>query len=90
MKRKAPIQTGPIGPNTNITALMQRRFRAITSGAYNNFALMSCFLDGKPTSCIVAVNNDTDGTVSLAPLFVFVTDDILARLTDHEGQAAKK
>jgi len=74
--------------DTNITPEMQEAFEAIASGQYDNFALFSCYLDGKPTAAIVSVSNDpVSGRVYFSPLFVAVTDDIGGRLTDHDGIA---
>lgn len=77
-----------IGPKTNIKVDVQAHFDALVSGKHNNFALFSCFLDGKPTSAICAINLDpnTDEIV-IKPLFVAVTDDM--NLTDHDGTPPK-
>ena len=70
---------------TNITSEVKEAFEAIASGKHDNFALFSCFLDGKPTSAIVSVVDDGMGGQYFSPLFVAVTDDIGPRLTDHDG-----
>jgi len=72
--------------DTNITPKMKADFTAVTDGSYNNIALFSCFLDGKPTAAIVAITND-GGKYQIFPLFVAVTDDM--RLTDHDGNETK-
>ena len=70
---------------TNITPAHQDAFRALASGQYGNFALFSCFVNGTPASCIVAVREDGD-QVLITPLFVTVTADMV--LTDHDSVAA--
>ncbi len=70
---------------TNITPAHQDAFQALASGRYNNFALFSCFVNGTPASCIVAVTEDGE-QVLITPLFVSVTADMV--LTDHDGVAA--
>jgi hypothetical protein len=72
---------------THITEAHRAQFQALTSGEYRNFALFSCFLDSEPTAAIVAVRESEDGAVAITPLFVAVTDAMLARLTDHDGHA---
>tara|TARA_R110002124_G_scaffold183401_4_gene350823 strand:+ start:53831 stop:54049 length:219 start_codon:yes stop_codon:yes gene_type:complete len=71
--------------STNINADHRRAFEALTSGAYGNFALFSCFVDGEPAVAIVTVNEDGPGYVVM-PLFVSVTPGMT--LTDHDGIAA--
>lgn len=70
---------------TNITPEHQRAFEALTSGEFQNFALVSCFADGAPAAAICAVNQQ-DGQYLISPLFVSVTDTM--RLTDHDGREA--
>jgi hypothetical protein len=73
--------------STNITPAHRDAFEALTSGAYDNLALFSCFVNGQPASAIVAITPDEDGdTVNIQPLFVSVTPDMV--LTDHDGVAA--
>lgn len=67
---------------TNITDDHKEQFEALTSGDYTNFALLSCFLDGKPTAAICAVN-EVDGLYRLTPLFVAVTEGM--NLQDNDG-----
>jgi hypothetical protein len=76
------IFSGPDMP-TNITEEMRAAFNAVTSGRFDNFALFSCFLDGRPTAAITAVNREGD-EYTIKPLFVFVTDEIMDRLADHD------
>jgi hypothetical protein len=59
-------------------------FEALTSGAYGNFALLSCFVDGHPAAAIIAVNRQGE-TFTLTPPFVSVTGAMVP--TDHAGQA---
>lgn len=70
---------------TNITPAHKDAFQALVSGRYDNFALFSCFVNGVPASCIVAVTAQGD-EVLITPLFVSVTPDMV--LTDHDGVAA--
>ena len=67
---------------TNITTAHRQAFEALTSGEYDNFALLSCFVNGDPAAAIVAVNRDAEEYL-LTPLFVSVTDAM--RLADHDG-----
>lgn len=67
---------------TNITDNHRAVFDALTSGEYDNFALFSCFVDGKPATAIVAVNRAGED-YTITPLFVSVTGDMV--LTDHDG-----
>ena len=75
--------------DTNISERHRRTFEALTSGAQQNFALFSCFLDGEPVAAIVAVNtsppNEDDGEPEflISPLFVSVEPGM--KLTDHDG-----
>ena len=41
--------------DTNITEEHRRAFSDLTSGDCRNFALFSCFCDGRPTAAIAAV-----------------------------------
>lgn len=70
---------------TNITPAHTDVFEALTSGRFENFALFSCFVNGAPASCIVAVTQDGK-RFTMTPLFVSVTADMV--LTDHDGVAA--
>jgi hypothetical protein len=73
--------------STNITPAHRDAFEALTSGAYDNLALFSCFVNGQPASAIFAITPDEDGdTVNVQPLFVSVTPHMV--LTDHDGVAA--
>jgi hypothetical protein len=69
---------------TNITQEMIDAFTAVTSNKYNNLALYSCFLDGDPTSAVVAVEKSGDEFLIRA-IFVYCTDEILQRITNHDG-----
>jgi hypothetical protein len=69
---------------TNITAKHQRHFDALRNPQYGNFALFSGFVNGEPTSIIVAVSQAAEGAlIEVSPLFVAVTPGMV--LTDHEG-----
>lgn len=72
---------------TNITETDTERFAALRDPRYTNFALFSVFFDGEPTHAIVAVEQGEGGNATITPLYVALTDDLAARLTDHEGQA---
>jgi hypothetical protein len=67
---------------TNITSEHRAVFEALTSGAYANFALFSCFVNGQPGAAIVAVNREGE-EYTISPLFVAVTPVMV--LTDHDG-----
>jgi hypothetical protein len=69
--------------NTNITEEHQEIFTALRKPEFTNFALFSCFVNGKPTSAIVAVNKEGE-EFNITPLFVAVTPEMI--LTDHEGK----
>ena len=77
---------------TNITEEHRRAFQALTSGDYDNFALFSVFVDGKPGAAIVAVNESPpsgEGAqpgFEICPLFVSLTPGM--SVTDHDGRAA--
>lgn len=68
---------------TNITDEIREVFDALTSRKFTNFALFSCFVNGTPTSAIVAVNHGDAGDYHIQPLFVAVTPEMV--LTDHDG-----
>ena len=68
---------------TNITAEHRAAFEALTSGAYGNFALFSCFVAGEPSVAIVAVNRDGE-QYTIRPLFVAIAPGMA--LTDHDGR----
>ena len=68
---------------TNITAEHRAIFEALTSGRFDNFALLSCFLDGQPAAAIVVVGRDGED-YTISPLFVALTPGMV--LTDHDGR----
>jgi hypothetical protein len=70
--------------STNITAAHRDAFEALLSGAFSNFALLSCFVNGEPSAAIVAVNRDGEDYL-IKPLFVSVTPGM--SLADHDGVA---
>lgn len=78
--------------DTNITEDHRRAFETLTSGRFDNFCLVSCFVDGKATTAIAAVTvnppaQDGGGSADLiSPLFVCPTPTMT--LTDHEGRRA--
>lgn len=67
---------------SNITREHMETFHALTSGEYGNFALFSCFADGKPVVAIVAVNRNAE-EYKITPLFI--TPPASVELTDHDG-----
>lgn len=81
---------------THITAEHRRAFQALTSGACDNFCLVSCFCDGAPAAAIAAaiaavtvqpaVEDGGDDEYLITPLFVSVVSSM--RLTDHDGREA--
>ena len=78
-------------PDTNITPDHRRAFEALTSGRFQNFCLVSCFVNGEPTAAIAAVNISPgqDGGAPeflISPLFVCPTKAMT--LSDHDGRAA--
>ena len=70
---------------THITPAHREAFDALSSVDFSNFALFSCFVDGRPSAAIVAVSQAGADYV-LSPLFVAVTPDMV--LTDHDGRRA--
>lgn len=73
------------GSATNITDAQRNAFEALASGAFANFALFSCFVNGEPASAIVAVTEDGED-ITITPLFVSVTPGMI--LVDHDGTTA--
>lgn len=74
--------------STNIHPEHISAFEALTSGEHDNFALLSCFLDGEPAVAIVAVTppENAEDEYQITPLFVGVTESMV--LTDHHGAIA--
>jgi hypothetical protein len=70
---------------TNISPELRAQFNALSSGKYTNFALFSCFVNGKPSAAIVAIGQEGE-EFQIRPLFVAITPDMV--LTDHENVAA--
>ena len=79
-------------PDTNITEDHRRAFEALTSGRFDNFCLVSCFVDGEATAAIATVTVNPpaeDGgepEYLISPLFICPTATMT--LTDHEGREA--
>ena len=67
---------------TNITDEHKAYFEALHKGM-KGFALVSCFVDGQPTSAIALVVDDGEGFYTIRPMFVALTDAMI--LTDHDG-----
>ena len=75
--------------DTNITEQHRHACEALKSGAYDSFALFSCFCNGKPASAIVSIQPpavDGEDEYVVQPLFISITSDMI--LTDHEGRKA--
>lgn len=72
-------------PLTNITQEHREAFEALSSGQYRNFALFSCFADGKPTAAIVTVHED-GGEYLFTPLSIAPPADM--KLTNHDEREA--
>ena len=76
--------------NTNITPEDQELFNALVSGNYNNFALFSCFCNGKPAVAIVCItedDSDSETPIHIHPQWVKYDPEVMT-LTDHEGTEA--
>ena len=79
-------------PDTNITPDHRRAFEALISGRFQNFCLVSCFVDGEPTAAIATVNagpaaeEGGEPEYIISPLFVCPTAAMT--LTDHDGREA--
>ncbi len=79
-------------PHTNITEEHRRAFEALARGRFDNFCLVSCFVDGEATAAIAAVTvslpaqDGGDPEYLISPLFVCPTPAMI--LTDHEGRRA--
>ena len=79
-------------PHTNITEEHRCAFEALTSGRFDNFCLVSCFVDGEATAAIATVNavppaqDGGDPEFLISPLFVCPTAAMT--LTDHDGREA--
>ena len=69
-------------PRTHITEAHRAAFEALSSGAYDNFALFSCFVNGEPATAITAIHQEGEQYL-ITPLFVSVTGGMT--LTDHDG-----
>ena len=70
-----PQETLGIG---HIMQEMEEDFEALTCGEYDNFELVSCFVNGEPTVAIAVVEEDR-----ITPLFISITPTMV--LTDHNG-----
>ena len=68
---------------SNITERHREAFNALMSGKYDNFVLMSCYVNCDPAAAICAIRPSEDGRFEVAPLFVSLTANMC--LTDHEG-----
>ena len=71
-----------IKPGTNITAAHKEMFEACKTAP--NLALFSCFVDGQPSSAIVAVVPTEEGDFHIQPLFVTINEYMV--ITDHDGK----
>ncbi len=50
-----------------------RAYQAVTSRLYDNITLWSCRINNEPGVAIVMVDNPTEDTVAVMPLFVAIT-----------------
>ena len=78
-------------PDTNITEDHDRAFEALTSGRFDNFCLLSCFVDGEPTAAIAVTvsppaQDGGEPEYLITPLFICPTAAMT--LTDLEGRRA--
>ena len=79
-------------PATNISDQHCEAFEALTSGHYDNFALFSYVLDGRPAAANVSLtahqsdDKDRETEFHIKPLFVSIADGIV--LTDHDVHEA--
>lgn len=70
--------------DTNITETHKADFDALKSGEFDNFCLLSCFVNGEKSAAICVVNRDEDSDAFIvSPRFVALTPSMV--LTDHEG-----
>ena len=78
--------------DTNITPDHRRAFEALTSGRFDNFCLVSCFVNGEPTAAIAAVNVTPPAEEGGEPEYlispIFVCPTAAMTLTDHDGREA--
>ena len=78
--------------DTNITEEHRRAFEGLTSGRFDNFCLVSCFVDSEATAAIAAVTLNSSAQHGggpeylISPLFVCPTPAMT--LTDHDGREA--
>lgn len=70
--------------STNITPEHQMVFDMLRSQD-PGFALMSCFVNGEPTSAICHMSRLPGGAIRAAPFFVAVTPGM--KVLDHAGDA---
>jgi hypothetical protein len=80
-----PKMPKPQKPKTNITRKHKQTFDALSSGKFNNFALVSCFVNGAPAAAIAAITQAGEEYI-ISPLFVSVTKQM--QLTDHDSRPA--
>ncbi len=81
-------------PDTHITEDHRRAFEAPASGRFDNFCLVSCFVDGEATAAIATVTvtvkppaeDGGEPEYLISPLFICPTATMT--LTDHEGREA--
>jgi len=77
-----------IAKTSNITIIDQNAFDELQKGN-PNFALMSGFMDGEPTSfiCMVLMEQapGKERIYAIHPMFVAVTQSMLPRMRNHEG-----
>ena len=73
-----------LGDQTLIPKNVKEIFASLISGMFNNFALIPCTVDGRPSSAIVSYHEDGDD-VYMTPHFVALDDKML--FTDIDGNS---
>jgi len=69
---------------TNINPAHKFWFELLTLGD-PSIALVSCFVDGRPSTAICHVRPTEGGEYKVSPLWVSATEDMV--ITDHDGVA---
>jgi hypothetical protein len=69
--------------SSNITPMHKLIFRALTAGPCDDFAMLSCLVNGEDAVAIIAIEQQ-ETSISVMPLFVTLTPSMI--LTGHEGE----
>ena len=79
-------------PDTNITEDHRRTFEALTSGRFDSFCPISCFVDDEATAAIATVTVNPSAEDGAEPEYLihppFICPTAGMTLTDHEGREA--